>query len=70
METSAKTAANVMDIFTSIAKKLPKSGDGTQGDQAGNRTGGGSRGASGAVNVGGANANGTGNTGGSSCACK
>jgi Ras-related protein Rab-5B len=24
METSAKTAANVMDIFTSIAKKLPK----------------------------------------------
>jgi small GTP-binding protein len=25
METSAKTAANVMDIFTSIAKKLPKS---------------------------------------------
>jgi small GTP-binding protein len=25
METSAKTAANVMEIFTSIAKKLPKS---------------------------------------------
>ena len=32
METSAKTAANVMDIFTSIAKKLPKN-DVASGDQ-------------------------------------
>lgn len=31
METSAKTAANVMDIFTSIAKKLPKSEQGQDG---------------------------------------
>lgn len=69
METSAKTAANVMDIFTSIAKKLPKSGDGSQGPggdgsgrSAGART-------PGAVNVG-ANANGA-NAGasGSKCAC-
>jgi GTPase SAR1 family protein len=39
METSAKTAANVMDIFTSIAKKLPKSevGDGASGNAS--RTG-------------------------------
>lgn len=39
METSAKTAANVMDIFTSIAKKLPKveGGDGANG-QAGARS--------------------------------
>lgn len=39
METSAKTAANVMDIFTSIAKKLPKSeiseGAGGQGSRSG-----------------------------------
>jgi hypothetical protein len=36
METSAKTAANVMDIFTSIAKKLPKveGGDVPNGQQA------------------------------------
>lgn len=69
METSAKTAANVMDIFTSIAKKLPKSGDGSQGPggdgsgrSAGART-------PGAVNVG-ANANGA-NAGasGSKCGC-
>jgi small GTP-binding protein len=37
METSAKTAANVMDIFTSIAKKLPKNEAVSGGDQAGAR---------------------------------
>lgn len=41
METSAKTAANVMEIFTSIAKKLPKSdtnegGASGQGSRTGN----------------------------------
>jgi small GTP-binding protein len=51
METSAKTAANVMDIFTSIAKKLPKSetnesgGNGGRGSNGAGRNGG-------AVNVG------------------
>lgn len=43
METSAKTAANVMDIFTSIAKKLPKSEANEVGGQAGSRTGPNSR---------------------------
>ncbi len=38
METSAKTAANVMEIFTSIAKKLPKteSAEGGTGPRTGN----------------------------------
>ncbi len=41
METSAKTAANVMDIFTSIAKKLPKveGGDGASGQQGARNAG-------------------------------
>ena len=51
METSAKTAANVMDIFTSIAKKLPKSDANEGGAGASNRSGGNSRN-NGAVNVG------------------
>ncbi|CAF0739680.1 unnamed protein product [Brachionus calyciflorus] len=59
METSAKTAANVMDIFTSIAKKLPKSDVNEQASrQSQNRSG---------VNVGGANQNQQGTSG---CACK
>lgn len=59
METSAKTAANVMDIFTSIAKKLPKSESNEQ-----NRAG--RNGAStGAVNV---NQNSSNSSSG--CACK
>jgi Ras-related protein Rab-5C len=67
METSAKTAANVMDIFTSIAKKLPKNE--TNGD-ANNRSGG--RGA-GAVNIGSTAANANNSNpanNSSSCACK
>jgi small GTP-binding protein len=39
METSAKTAANVMDIFTSIAKKLPKNEASSGADQAGGARG-------------------------------
>jgi small GTP-binding protein len=52
METSAKTAANVMDIFTSIAKKLPKSevNESGNGGRGVNGAGGGRNG--GAVNVG------------------
>jgi len=42
METSAKTAANVMDIFTSIAKKLPKNDTSNQ-DAAPNSASRGSR---------------------------
>jgi small GTP-binding protein len=63
METSAKTAANVMDIFTSIAKKLPKS-EINGGGQGGRGGPGGQN-----VNVNGRGGNGDGN-GGSSCACK
>lgn len=59
-----------MDIFTSIAKKLPKGGDGSQtsGGDA-NRAGGGSSRTAGAVNVG-ANAGGANPSTSSSCACK
>lgn len=39
METSAKTAANVMDIFTSIAKKLPKSDSNDAPGQGATRSG-------------------------------
>jgi len=42
METSAKTAANVMDIFTSIAKKLPKNEANETGGNNGSGRGGGS----------------------------
>lgn len=67
METSAKTAANVMDIFTSIAKKLPKGGDGGADGAAGRTSAAGGR-SQGAVNV----AANTSNAGAqpSSCACK
>ena len=59
METSAKTAANVMDIFTSIAKKLPKTDLNEQMSRTSqNRSG---------VNVGGTNQSQTGTSG---CACK
>lgn len=63
METSAKTAANVMDIFTSIAKKLPKNeANNTRG--TGNVNGSNS---GGAVNL----PSGNGSSGSSSsCACK
>ena len=39
METSAKTAANVMEIFTSIAKKLPKNESESGAGQRGHRNG-------------------------------
>jgi small GTP-binding protein len=42
METSAKTAANVMDIFTSIAKKLPKNEANETGGNNGSGRGAGS----------------------------
>lgn len=58
METSAKTAANVMEIFTSIAKKLPKNESDSGVPQRGSRNGN--------VNVG--EGNGA-NTGVASC-CK
>lgn len=59
METSAKTAANVMDIFTSIAKKLPKTDLNEQMSRTSqNRSG---------VNVGSTNQSQTGTSG---CACK
>jgi small GTP-binding protein len=59
METSAKTAANVMDIFTSIAKKLPKSESNEQSRAGRNGASGG------AVNV---NQNSSNSSSG--CACK
>ena len=65
METSAKTAANVMDIFTSIAKKLPKS----ETNEAA-RGGTGARGPNnGAVNVGARDQNAS-QSSGNPCACK
>jgi small GTP-binding protein len=66
METSAKTAANVMDIFTSIAKKLPKSdANETGGPGSSNRS-------SNSRNQGGVNVsrNDHNTNGSSSCACK
>lgn len=63
METSAKTAANVMDIFTSIAKKLPKS---DLNEPIASRT---SQGRVGGVNLGGAQ-NASGQPSSSGCACK
>jgi GTPase SAR1 family protein len=42
METSAKTAANVMEIFTSIAKKLPKTFQDSSLSSQSNRNGSGS----------------------------
>jgi small GTP-binding protein len=65
METSAKTAANVMDIFTSIAKKLPKSDTNDA-----NATAGSSRGANRAGNSGSVNVSNTNTAQTSSCACK
>jgi small GTP-binding protein len=62
METSAKTAANVMDIFTSIARKLPKSDT--------NETNAGGRGGRGAVNVNSRDQNNPNGNTGSTCACK
>lgn len=68
METSAKTAANVMDIFTSIAKKLPKSDANEAGSSARNGAAGSRNGNNGAVNVGrDQNANQTSNN---PCGCK
>ena len=40
METSAKTAANVVDLFTAIATRLPKGNEGEQKDQTGGKKGG------------------------------
>ena len=64
METSAKTAANVMDIFTSIAKKLPKM------DGAGNGVGG--AGDSSRTRAGNVNVNASARSGAASgpCGCK
>ena len=46
METSAKTALNVKDIFLAVAKKLPEDGEGGAGAEARGisvREGGGNR---------------------------
>ena len=39
METSAKTAANVIDLFTAIATRLPKGNEGEQKEQGGKKGG-------------------------------
>jgi small GTP-binding protein len=65
METSAKTAANVMDIFTSIAKKLPKSDANEASGPAGSNRSNNSRNQG--VNV---SRNDHNTNGSSSCACK
>ena len=64
METSAKTAANVMDIFTSIAKKLPKN---EANERGGAPSGGGAR----RVDLGQQSGGGEeSRSGGSTCGCK